>query len=163
VITASLLSCILVGYNINAIGQILERQGEKRKKFEDHIKKVNSYMKSHNVNGMLQEKVRKYLEYFYNSDIDKSQDPRDILKGVSIYLQDEIYQDIYSKAISKIRFLQIFSQECLEKMALIMEECNYSSNEIILKARDKDNFRPAFHYVWKGRINLTIDEVKNNN
>ena len=53
VITASLMSCILVGYNINSIGQILERQGEKRKKFEDHIKKVNSYMKSHNVNGML--------------------------------------------------------------------------------------------------------------
>jgi hypothetical protein len=56
-------------------------------------------MKTRNVDGMLQEKVRKYLEYFYNSDIDKNQDPKEVLKGVSFYLQDEIYRDIYSKAI----------------------------------------------------------------
>jgi hypothetical protein len=39
-----------------------------------------------------------------------------------------------------------------------MVECNYSLNEMILKARDKDNFHPNFYFVSKGRVNLTRDE-----
>jgi Ion channel len=58
VIIFSLISCIVIGYNLNAIGNLIQQLGENDKVYMEQLKKVNRYLRSHQISLDLREKAR---------------------------------------------------------------------------------------------------------
>lgn len=49
VIAYTLLGSIVMGYNLNAIGNLIEKLGESDKIYDDKLKRINKFMKVHKI------------------------------------------------------------------------------------------------------------------
>ncbi len=79
--------------------------------------------------------MRKYVEYAFEEGIDKQNTAQNSLQSVSRYLKEEIFKDIYFRALQDIKFLKRnFSDKFLEKLSLRMKETVYGNEELIIKA-----------------------------
>ncbi len=48
-----LISSVFVGYNINAVGLILESLNKQDKQLTDHLRRVNVFMRTHKIDKEL--------------------------------------------------------------------------------------------------------------
>ena len=62
VIIFSLISSVVIGYNLNSIGNLIDKMIEKDRFYDEKLKKLNMYMKIHNISEIIREKVRQHIE-----------------------------------------------------------------------------------------------------
>lgn len=62
VIVFSLISSVVIGYNLNSIGNLIDKMVENDRFYDDKLKKLNKYMKINNVSEFIREKVRQHIE-----------------------------------------------------------------------------------------------------
>ena len=68
--------------------------------------KVNSYMKKHKLNPLLQMKVKKYLDYF----IDVEDSPEQLLDKLNDDLKLELKSNIYMQVMKTCSLFSRFSE-----------------------------------------------------
>ena len=80
-----------------------------------------------------------------------------LLNSLSKKLRDELYIDAYYKQLNNIQlFSQNFSVEFIKKLASIVQEVTYASDEIIAQKGSDDN-KIGIHYILSGEVDFYLD------
>ena len=87
-------------------------------------------MKRKYLNKNIRIKVKKYLEYLWNYDIDLIEE-EDMLTSLSETLRDEVMMDVNFKHLRKCKLLLNFSEEFLKKLAIFTRDRTFFPEEEI--------------------------------
>ncbi|KAL4459349.1 hypothetical protein ABPG74_017962 [Tetrahymena malaccensis] len=145
------LSCGIFGYTINQIGSILYDIKQKKDLYHQELAKINKYFKQNNVDLSLQCRARKYIQYLYSDENNDNISSIKSLSNLSEYLQKEIQTDVYIKKLKKIQvFQEIFTDEILIELSLLMKEAFYCHDQCISQ-NDEENDQQLY-FVNNGTI-----------
>ena len=101
----------------------------KRKKLND----VNFYLKKKNINNDLQIKIRNYVEYIHEEEINGYYKGKKLMENISSNLKKELAIDGFGKILKNISFLKNhFSEEFINKLCIEGNEATLVTNEILV-------------------------------
>lgn len=128
-----LIGCITFGYCISLISSIFQTKREEHNNYVENISEIDQYMRKRNVDLDLQIRVRNYLEWVYKDNEAKEKEEI-LLKPLSRTLREEVLCQVYGKRIMKISFfVNHFSTNFLNVLALKIREISFVPDEIIFR------------------------------
>ncbi|EAR93494.2 cyclic nucleotide-binding domain protein (macronuclear) [Tetrahymena thermophila SB210] len=145
---------IIIGYMLNATGNILEdiNASEENKKSDLNI--INDYMREKNISMSLQRRVNIYLEYYYEKNYQKlNEETQGVLSKISSELTTLMRKEYFQQILAKIDFLKNnFSQQTLENLATQCEEIFYFPNQVIFQENDFSD--SALLMIIEGQVEI---------
>ncbi|KAL4502425.1 hypothetical protein ABPG72_012012 [Tetrahymena utriculariae] len=157
IVIMAFICCANFGYAMNQIGLIIQEYNEIKVQYRQNIAIINKYMKERDVNKLLQSKVRKYFEYIYSESENFHSHSDQALSKLSSNLQLQIKKEINLRSLKNIPFLySVFSNECLEKVALKINERSYGIGEIIIDQNEIQ--KPTLYYITKGEVTIYLKD-----
>ncbi|EAR89516.2 cyclic nucleotide-binding domain protein (macronuclear) [Tetrahymena thermophila SB210] len=157
IVIMAFICCANFGYAMNQIGLIIQEYNEIKVQYRQNIATINKYMKERDVNKLLQSKVRKYFEYIYSESENFNSHSDQALSKLSSNLQLQIKKEINLRSLKNIPFLYtIFSNECLEKVALKINERSYGIGETIVDQNEIQ--KPTLYYITKGEVTIYLKD-----
>ena len=146
------------GYCINTVGVLIYRMEESSKEFNENMKTVDSYMKRKNISQNLKIKVKKYLEFLWNSQNKNLEKEEEILGKLPLSLRNEILLQSNVKFLKEFQiFTGNFSQETIEFMALNFKPIHFSPADLIYSQESFED--PAIFLILEGEIELSIKNL----
>ena len=98
------------------------------------IRQITNYMKRKHLSRAVQVRVRKYLEYYLEGDRTYRVEEQEVLKMLSIPLQNEVLVELNVKALHDCKvFTHSFTQKFLASLAKDLKEITLSPEEIIFR------------------------------
>ncbi|KAL4470332.1 hypothetical protein ABPG74_011943 [Tetrahymena malaccensis] len=157
IVVMAFICCANFGYAMNQIGLIIQEYNEIKLQYRQNIATINKYMKERDVNKLLQSKVRKYFEYIYSESENFHSHSDQALSKLSSNLQLQIKKEINLRSLKNIPFLcSLFSNECLEKVALKINERSYGIGETIIDQNEIQ--KPTLYYITKGAVTISLKD-----
>ncbi|EWS73856.1 cation channel family protein (macronuclear) [Tetrahymena thermophila SB210] len=157
----AIFTSVIFGYILTNIQNVYKDYHSKRKVYIRHLAELNNYLYSRDVNPHLQQMARKYLKYIHTQNFSKRVLPNETLNVLSKFLKEEIIEEIFYRSIKNIPFLQQFSHQFLNALALKMKEVNYGPDEIIMKTGSYQV--PQLYYIVQGRVEIQLDQSSKQN
>ena len=129
-----LLGTLLYGYSINYVGALIEKIDKRSKALSEKMMIIDHYMEKSGIDENLKIKVKKYLQYIWNSDDKYIAQVEEILNKLPMHMKEEILLESRGRFLKGITILkQNFSEELIEKLALKIKLSRYSPCDIIYK------------------------------
>ena len=111
-------------------------------------------MEQKNLDNSVKIKVRRYLEYTNEEKKIKYQKGKEIVESLSTSIKKEISRCVYGRVIHKIPALsKNFGKDCLESLALKMNEKTYPPEDIILNQED---YNRNIYFITSGSVEISI-------
>ena len=149
-----------LGYCVNTVGILLGRMEESYKEFNENIKIVDNLMRRKNINQTLKIKVKKYLEFLWNSQNKNLEKEEEILEKLPVSLRNEILLESNVKLLKEFQLLAgNFSQEMLEFLALNFKLIQFSPTDVIYSQGSFED--PSIFLIFDGEIELSIKTDSN--
>ncbi|CAD8120396.1 unnamed protein product [Paramecium sonneborni] len=147
-----LVTSLIFGYTISSIQTIFGQLREKTDLHRNNMAKVNSYMKKHKLNPLLQMKVRKYLDYFI--DVDDS--PEQLLDKLDDDLKLELKSNIYVQVMKTCSIFSKFSDFTLKQLSKVVKSQTYIPGSMIFS---QGEFINNACFIVKGVVEFNINKV----
>ncbi|KAM3130885.1 hypothetical protein pb186bvf_016997 [Paramecium bursaria] len=148
------VSSATFGFAINSIGMILSNLENQSLKFKKNLQLINNFMIQNHVGLELQSKVRNYLKYIFERQINVDNiETQQVIDKLSINLKQELIYDVQRKIINQSHFItNNFSEKVQKDIAQELEPVSYAPNEVIYQQDRKD---PCSLYILvKGEVHL---------
>ncbi|CAD8187027.1 unnamed protein product [Paramecium octaurelia] len=131
-IIVMLLACCVFAYIMNSIGGIFVKLDTNEKTIRLKLGQANQFLKSNEIPKDLQARVRKYLEYKYETESSQVNE-KDALSVLSSTLKDEVLQNVNTSLIKQSAFFNSgkFEKEILSQLPYLLEEQIYGPEECI--------------------------------
>ncbi|KAL4438081.1 hypothetical protein ABPG74_016860 [Tetrahymena malaccensis] len=111
------------------------------------------YMRTRNINQIIQQQVFQYLHYLEQMDYYNHQKGEEIVKKLSPYLQQQININSYYPFLKNSNYFKLnFKDSILISASLKMKELTFGPGQIIFKQNDQDN---RLFYILKGEVQLS--------
>ncbi|CAD8132259.1 unnamed protein product [Paramecium octaurelia] len=150
----AVFSSVVFAYTISSIGQIFSQLNENKKNQRYKMNLIQQFIGQRGVNKQLQNKVKKFYEYFIQVDHSQDSECELLLNSLEPSLKNELKIDIYKKYIMKSKlFKSTFSPEFLDSLCQLFQERQYTPDEQICAA---DTEVEELCFVLKGEISLSI-------
>ncbi|CAK84807.1 unnamed protein product (macronuclear) [Paramecium tetraurelia] len=150
----AVFSSVVFAYTISSIGQIFSQLNENKKNQRYKMNLIQQFIGQRGVNKQLQNKVKKFYEYFIQVDHSQDSECELLLNSLEPSLKNELKIDIYKKYIMKSKlFKSTFSLEFLDLLCQLFQERQYTPDEQICAA---DTEVEELCFVLKGEISLSI-------
>ncbi|EWS72751.1 cyclic nucleotide-binding domain protein (macronuclear) [Tetrahymena thermophila SB210] len=141
-----LISSFVFQYSINQIGSILSVFKTKNDVYLQEVAKINKYFKQYTVDLEIQARSRQYLDYIFSDNKEHTIQTIEQLSTLSVNLQGEIKMNVFTKRLKNISlFDEIFSNETLQQIAVLMKEIIYSPDQSIIDINSKENMLYIIH------------------
>ncbi|CAD8092616.1 unnamed protein product [Paramecium primaurelia] len=147
-----LVTSLIFGYTISSIQTIFGQLREKTDLHRNNMAKVNSYMKKHKLNPLLQMKVRKYLDYFI--DVDDS--PEQLLDKLNDDLKIELKSNIYVQVMKTCSIFSRFSDQTLKQLSKVVKSQTFIPGSMIISQGELIN---NACFIVKGVVEFNINKV----
>ena len=130
--------CIIVGFNINKIGNIFQDMKKETEETEENISKINKFMESKHINRSLQMRIRAYLKFVWQKQNEKLNDELlNMIDSLSDSLKEELYLEGYGEIIRNYPlFSDNFSSGFLSRLIRSMQEQTFMKNELIFQENE---------------------------
>ena len=149
------------GYCLNTVGALLNRMEESSKEINENMKIVDNFMRRKNINVNLRIKVKKYLEFLWESQNKTLEKEEEIIDKLPVSMKHEILLESNMKFLKEFPIItNNFSQEIIELIALNIKPIQFSPTDIIYNANSCINI--GLFLILDGEINLTIKGRQNN-
>lgn len=114
-------------------------------------------MSKRNVDGNLQLKARRYLEYVNQQEKRAFQKGESVLGSLSTSLRDEIIKNIYCRNFKKdiSFFAENFSDDFIDALMLKAKEVSYAPEELIYYQNDSEN--QSLYFIVKGKVEIYLN------
>ncbi|KAM3132212.1 hypothetical protein pb186bvf_015672 [Paramecium bursaria] len=146
------ISTIIFAYSMNQIGIIVKNINDQKVQQKRIQIMINNYMKKHEVNPALQERVRNYLKYQMQQENEDEEDVNKILDSLPFSLKVEVEQQIQKQIISQFKLLfKLFSEGSLVKSIKHMEKQRFIPGEIIF---NKEQNNQNIYLIQEGEVQL---------
>ncbi|CAD8096473.1 unnamed protein product [Paramecium primaurelia] len=131
-IIVMLLACCVFAYIMNSIGGIFVKLDTNEKTIRLRLGQANQFLKSNEIPKDLQARVRKYLEYKYETESSQVNE-KDALSVLSSTLKDEVLQNVNTSLIKQSVLFNSgkFEKEILSQLPYLLEEQIYGPEECI--------------------------------
>ncbi|CAD8150118.1 unnamed protein product [Paramecium pentaurelia] len=131
----AVFSSVVFAYTISSIGQIFSQLNENKKNQRYKMNLIQQFIGQRGVNKQLQNKVKKFYEYFIQIDHSQDSECELLLNQLEPSLKNELKIDIYKKYIMKSKlFKSTFSPEFLDSLCQLVQERQYTPDEQICAA-----------------------------
>ena len=146
--------CIIVGYNINQIGNIFKDMGKENKKIQDNIAKINKFMDSKAINRNLQMRIRAYLKFAWVKQDEKlNTELLNMIDSLSDPLKEELYLEGYGDIVRNYPlFANNFSYDFLSCLIREMKEQTFMKNDLIFEQNQMENHN--LYFIITGEIEI---------
>ncbi len=129
-----LLGTLVFGYSINSVGILINRIDEKGRELTEKMNVIDEFMTKSCLDESLKTKVKKYLQYIWNTEDKVFEKGEEILNKLPVHMREEILLESTGKFLKGFPILnENFSQEIIEKIALNIKPTRYSPCDIIYK------------------------------
>ncbi|KAL4455833.1 hypothetical protein ABPG74_003243 [Tetrahymena malaccensis] len=155
------LLCGIYGYSLNQIGVIFNELNKNSISIQQKKIYINKFMLRKNVSENLQNRIREYLDYYWEKkfDDDTQEEGLKIIQQLNSNLKKQLIFESNNLVIrdSPI-FASNFSPQLLSKMTQIITEQKYMPEEIIYE-KDSSDLNSIF-FIEQGEVQI-INNSKN--
>ncbi|CAD8189124.1 unnamed protein product [Paramecium pentaurelia] len=153
-----LVACGVLSFTMNSIGNTMQQMSQKKDQQKKNIAEINNYMQKVKIPKHLQQRVRKYLQYIWDSS-------RLIkLDAITINLSQELKQLLTVHVNGNIlatytNFCKTFSRVLLLDITQILFEQTAQPDEYIII---EDNPKNSHHlyFIQDGLINIVLPKTR---
>jgi len=169
-----LLGTLIFGYSINCVGTLINRMEERGKELSEKMNMVDTYMNKAHLNENLKIKVKKYLQYIWNTEDKNFEKGEEIINKLPNKIRDEILLESIGKFLKEFPIMQEnFSQQLIEKIALTIKPIRYSPCDIIYQVillfslnisyilKEGEIGDLSIFFIEQGEIELLINQREN--
>ncbi|KAL4467392.1 hypothetical protein ABPG73_000483 [Tetrahymena malaccensis] len=145
-------SCGVFGYIVSSIGNIFTERVQIKAKYKRQLVDIIHYMRTRNIDQLIQTQVFQYLNYLEQMDHYNHQKGEQIVQKLSPYLQQQINMNSYYPFLNKTNIFKLnFKDSVLVNASLKMKELTFGPGQIIYNQCDCDN---RLFYILKGEVQL---------
>ncbi|KAM3130500.1 hypothetical protein pb186bvf_017409 [Paramecium bursaria] len=148
----------IFAFIINSIGVILNNINQSQSIYKRSLLIINQHMDNNEVSANLQNKIRNYLKFYYQSShSSQEKDVDSVVEQLSQNLREELINDIRSKVVMNNIFLQkYFSKQTQFTLIQNLQHISFTPQEQIYEQMTSDDH--SFYIIQKGQINLVEKE-----
>ncbi|CAD8195699.1 unnamed protein product [Paramecium pentaurelia] len=151
VVIIAMIICGVFGYSISTIGEILKNLEEKKGQFKQLMKEVNSYIKEKELNLQLSLKVRKYFEFYYQTQQSQKRSYQTLINNLNEQLKQEIMIDLYKKILIQSKFINdTFNEILINQLCQKVQQENFGPGDEIIDIKNKSEKKLIF--VLNGQV-----------
>ncbi|KAL4467394.1 hypothetical protein ABPG73_000485 [Tetrahymena malaccensis] len=151
-------SCGVFGYIVSSIGNIFTERAQVQAKFKNQLADIIQYMRTRNIDQIIQSQVYKYLDYLEKMDHYNHQKGELTVQKLSPYLQKQIKINSYYPFLKKINYFKLnFKDSILVNASLQIKELTFGPSQIIFHQNDFDN---RLYFILKGEVQLSVNDHK---
>lgn len=152
------IGCIIVGYNINKIGNIFHDMNEETMKIQENISKINQFMDSKHINSDLQMRIRVYLKFVWRKQNEKmNNELLNLINYLSDSLKEELFLESYGDFIlNSPIFSNNFSYDFLSTLIKRVKEQTFMKDDIIFEENRSNPTKNSqkLYYIISGQVEI---------
>ncbi|KAL4444512.1 hypothetical protein ABPG74_016805 [Tetrahymena malaccensis] len=151
VIFVTLMSCGVFAYSLNQIGLLIQALTKSSNQLKQKMNMLTRHLRHRGVSNSLQIQVRKYFEYWYQSNEENDGEECDkMIESLSNNLKKEVLNDIRNRLILKIPILvNNFSPSFLKNIANHIKTKRSKPEEILI---DENQINDKLYFLASGQI-----------
>ncbi|KAL4491788.1 hypothetical protein ABPG72_006043 [Tetrahymena utriculariae] len=151
VIFVTLMSCGVFAYSLNQIGLLIQALTKSSNQLKQKMNMLTRHLRHRGVSNSLQIQVRKYFEYWYQSNEENDGEECDkMIESLSNNLKKEVLNDIRNRLILKIPILvNNFSPSFLKSIANHIKTKRSKPEEILI---DENQINDKLFFLASGQI-----------
>lgn len=115
-IMCMIVACGLFAYTVGSIGNIVAKQGERSTENRNTVLRTNAYMKRFNLPRELQFRVRRYLDFKWDTEDDHFIDEESVMSMLSDPLRNEICAFIHGGIIKSCPPILGFTDSFIQQL-----------------------------------------------
>ncbi|EAS03000.2 cation channel family protein (macronuclear) [Tetrahymena thermophila SB210] len=151
VIFVTLMSCGVFAYSLNQIGLLIQALTKTSNQLKQRMNMLTRHLRHRGVCNSLQIQVRKYFEYWHQSNEENDGEECDkMIESLSNNLKKEVLNDIRNRLILKIPILvNNFSPSFLKNIANHIKTKRSKPEEILI---DENQINDKLYFLASGQI-----------
>ncbi|KRX10116.1 Cyclic nucleotide-binding protein [Pseudocohnilembus persalinus] len=160
VVVTQIVSNSFFAYLLNFIGEIILEKSREKVVYKKQLTLLNKYLKKKNIEQDLQFQVRNYFAYQLKNQKELSyEEELQVFDSLSKDLKKRVTLDANLQLVKKLKFMNQFSKQTQEKLALVIQEIPFQENEIIYQEGEVDE-DPCLYFIDSGEVQLYIESYK---
>ncbi|KAL4479754.1 hypothetical protein ABPG73_017975 [Tetrahymena malaccensis] len=160
VIFVMLMACGIFAYTMNTMGAVLSQIESFSSEYKKEIQQVNIYLDSKKIKLELKIRIRKYLEYIYESKQKNQIDETNLFSKLSSSLKNELIHQINEKIINDCHlFTKLFNQQNLEQFLFqisinLLEKITIPEEIIINQEENGVEDDLSMYFIQDGEVEI---------
>jgi hypothetical protein len=142
-------SCGMFAYTVNSIGNIVSQYNQLASTYRERMLYVNQFMISKEIPTELRVKIRRYLEYVFESMKEVKVEENEVAQLLNESLRDKINMHLRGRILQSIYFLEEFGLDFLSDLAQYFKKMTYITGDYLFMEKDKAR---SIFYIIQGRV-----------
>lgn len=150
-IISMVVACALFAYTVGSISGIIGKQSEENSVHRERVVALNAYMKLRDLPHDLRFRVRRYLDYIWETERKAFMEEKELLGLLSEPLREEIFVHTRGQLFKMCRIFANFHKQFLLHFSKLLEPRTYAPGDIIFEEGEKT---AAIFYVQHGIVEI---------
>lgn len=138
-------SCGMFAYTVNSIGNIVSQYNQLASSYRERMMYVNQFMVQKEVPSELRIKIRRYLEYVFDSMKEVKLEENEVFKLLNESLRDKINMHLRGRILKSIFFLEDLGLDFLSDLTQFFKKMTYITDDFLFI--EKDKARSIFYII----------------
>ncbi|CAD8168918.1 unnamed protein product [Paramecium pentaurelia] len=153
-----LIACGVFSFTMNTIGNTMQQLSQKQDQYQKRIAEINSYMGKVKIPKQLQNKVRRYLQYLWDSH--RNINLESICQNLSTSLKFEFTIQVNGTILANYKLIcQTFSRHFLIELTQILIEQTIQPDEYVFQENEIKN-EQSLYFIQEGSINIILIKTR---
>jgi CRP-like cAMP-binding protein len=145
-----IVSSGVFAYVIGSVGSLISKETSRESSYRDQVVVVNSYMKKNSLNMDLRYRVRRYLDYVWESK-KTGINERNIFNCLSEPLRNEIYSHLNSNIIRLCSAFDMYENYFIAQITRTLDTETFAPGDIVFS---EGEINSKLYFIIKGKINI---------
>ncbi|CAD8183738.1 unnamed protein product [Paramecium octaurelia] len=153
-----LIACGVFSFTMNTIGNTMQQLSQKKDQYQRRIAEINGYMGKVKIPKQLQNQVRRYLQYLWDSR--RSINLESICQNLSTSLKFEFTIQVNGTILANYKLIcQTFSRKLLIELTQILIEQTIQPDEYVFLENEIKN-EQSLYFIQEGSINIILIKTR---
>jgi hyperpolarization activated cyclic nucleotide-gated potassium channel 2 len=130
----------IFAYTINSIGTIVSEYSSTSASYREKMMYVNKYMIEKEMPYDLRMKIRRYLDYVFESKKEIKVDDHDVQSMLNENLNDKLQMYLKGQILFKINFIQDFGIDFMTELTSQFKKVTFVSDDFLFMEKDKAEY-----------------------
>ena len=146
---AMILSSGIFAYTVNSIGTIVSSYNQISAQYRERMMYVNQFMVKKEMPSDLRMKIRRYLDYVFESKKEIKLDEQEVFKMLNENLNDKIQMYLRGRILRQISFIGDFGLDFLSELTLHFRKVTYVADDFLFMEKDRAEY---IYFIIQGKV-----------
>lgn len=139
----------MFAYTVNSIGNIVSQYNQLASSYRERMMYVNQFMIQKEVPTELRIKIRRYLEYVFDSMKEVKLEENEVFKLLNESLRDKINMHLRGRILKSIFFLEDLGLDFLSDLTQFFKKMTYITDDFLFIEKDKAR---SIFFIIQGKV-----------